>query len=55
MTDATECYLGIDIGSISTKGVIIDADRHHRAHVPVDRGQPGRRRAARGGRPGLAG
>ena len=23
----TECYLGIDIGSISTKGVIIDADR----------------------------
>ena len=24
----TECYLGIDIGSISTKGVIIDADRH---------------------------
>ena len=23
----TDCYLGIDIGSISTKGVIIDADR----------------------------
>lgn len=26
-TGRTECYLGIDIGSISTKGVIIDADR----------------------------
>lgn len=24
----TNCYLGIDIGSISTKGVIIDADNH---------------------------
>ena len=28
MTDApANAYLGIDIGSISTKGVIVDADR----------------------------
>ena len=27
MTEQTECYLGIDIGSISTKGVIIDGAR----------------------------
>ena len=27
MTEQTECYLGIDLGSISTKGVIIDGAR----------------------------
>ena len=31
-----KCYLGIDIGSISTKGVIIDVDNNIIATMMID-------------------
>ena len=44
----TSAYLGIDIGSISTKGVVIDERTLHRgAVVSVDGRRPGRSRSAR--------